>query len=213
MTDNEKNFRQMLEDILKKLNTVFLSEADFQFTLAWKIKKGLNGNGEVILEYPEPIEDENRNVYYDIYVEDEKGNKHLIELKYRTKEATITRHGIEFKLKNQSAHDLGRYHFIADIARLEKQKISTGSSYCLMLTNDAAYKAGVTGDTNDRDFRFGDSIPGDKELDWKDKSKEYCKNLDCIKLKRDYKIEWHDYKLTGNSDVKFQYLLLEIPNN
>ena len=46
--------KQMLDGILKNLNTTFLSEADFQFTLAWKINEELKnrGGGEAILEYP-----------------------------------------------------------------------------------------------------------------------------------------------------------------
>ena len=145
--------KKLLEDILKNLNTAFLSEADFQFTLAWKINEKLKGKREVVLEYPG--EQNGQRVYYDIFVKDEAGKTHLIELKYRTKKAEVERHGKPFTLKNQSAHDLGRYHFIADIQRLETQNIATGNSCCIMLTNDEAYKAGDTGKTNDRCFRFG----------------------------------------------------------
>ena len=126
--------KKMLEDILKKLNTAFLSEADFQFTIAWEINRALKGKGGVILEYPE--EQNGQRAYYDIFVKDEAEKTHLIELKYRTKKAEVERYGKSFTLKNQSAHDLGRYHFIKDIERLETQNIATGNSYCIMLTND-----------------------------------------------------------------------------
>ena len=209
--------KELLEGILKNLNTTFLSEADFQFTLAWKISEALKkkgaDKGEVILEYPG--EQNGKRVYYDIFVKDEAEKTHLIELKYRTKKATVERNGKSFTLKKQSAHDLGRYHFIEDIHRLETQNIANGNSYCIMLTNDEAYEAGDTGETNDRYFRFGNAIPGNVDLDWNvevEKRKKYCKNLDPKKLKRDYPVEWHDYPLQGkNSNVKFRYLLLEIP--
>ena len=203
--------KKMLEDILKKLNTAFLSEADFQFTIAWEINRALKGKGGVILEYPE--EQNGQRAYYDIFVKDEAEKTHLIELKYRTKKAEVERYGKSFTLKNQSAHDLGRYHFIKDIERLETQNIATGNSYCIMLTNDDAYKVGETGNTNDKCFRFGSIIPGNKKLDWNDKPEErkkYCKNLKPITLIQDYHITWRDYKLMGKCS-EFQYLLLEIP--
>ena len=142
--------KEMLEQVLKKLGNekkVFLSEADFQFTLAWEIKEMFGEKYDVILEYPEDkinSEDKVKRVYYDIYV-CEKGQKeeegHLIELKYNTKKWEIDQHGRKLSLRNQAAHIIGRYQFFADIARLEKQKIVNGQNYCMMLTNDSLYYA------------------------------------------------------------------------
>ena len=70
-------------------------------------------------------------------------------------------------MKNQSANDLGRYHFIADIERLENQTIAT-NSYCIMLTNDSAYWKDPKKDLNTRDknFRIHDGAEINGNLHW-----------------------------------------------
>lgn len=173
-------------------------------------QKKLGKNGDVILEYPGSDKKE-RAIYYDIYVVVKDNDKnieesHLIELKYRTKKDTIRRHGHDFQLKNQGAQNLGRLHFIKDIARLESQDVVNGSCYCIMLTNDKSYMAGAKSEKiKDKDFRLKDKIVADD-------NKTY--GNDIVEIKNNYTVKWQDYKLTEispNQKFKFQYLLLEIP--
>lgn len=201
------DMKKMLDDILRKLKIPFCSEADFQFTLAWKIKEELQGVGDVILEYPHP----NKKEYYDILVIGDQGIKHLIELKYRTKSETISRHGcLGISLKNQGAHPLGRYHFMKDVQRLENQTIANGCSFCLMLTNDPLYYnddnncAGVI----DIEFRFYKKMKRGSHK-WKNSNNPYWKkkNLGPVELMHEYDVEWKGYV------DHFKYLLLEIPPN
>ncbi len=213
------DMRETLEEIMNnRLNTAFCSEADFQFTLAWEIKEVLGKGYEVMLEYPEQKKDEKdqkdktKTVYYDICVAKDKGKKteesYLIELKYRTKEDTITRHGHDFSLKNQGAQNLGRVHFIQDIARLEKQNVVNGKCYCIMLTNDDAYsKESKRKKTKDKEFRLHKEISAG--------TKRYGDDSNgTVKIENTYPVEWKDYKLTKENPKQqypFQYLLLEIP--
>ena len=54
--------------------------------------------------------------YVDIWLPD---SKTAIELKYLTRTAMIVHGDEEFRLRDQSAQDVGRYGFCLDIARLE----------------------------------------------------------------------------------------------
>ena len=64
-----------MKDILEKIMNEFInsddhfcSEADFQFSLAWRIKEELK-NVEIILEYPiENKENTNQHIYIDILI-------------------------------------------------------------------------------------------------------------------------------------------------
>ena len=156
---------------------------------------------------------------------------HLIELKYRTKEQKdIMRYDRKFDLKNQSAQDLGRYHFIKDIERLEDktgdEKIATGKSYCIMLTNDSAYYDAERydkrkkKDTRDRNFRIHQGakikqINPDEKLVWNLKSKDERRSYmgDPLEIKHEYICKWEPYCTVDGGDKKseFKYLLLEIP--
>lgn len=229
-----EDFRKILEEILENSGgngIIFLSEADFQFYLAWQIKEKLKdkGEGKVILEYPDDIVEKDENgkekaerIYYDIWVEDESGETHLIELKYPTAEINITRHEKSRLLKTHSAHDIGRYRFIADIARLESQnKIANGKSYCIMLTNDKAYydKKRYRGNgTHDINFRIhNEKIIENHTLDWYFKDGEPKKRPSYmgkpLKVRHEYTCKWKTYCTVdgGGKNSEFKYLLLEIP--
>ena len=96
-----------IEKIIKNLQEkrkIFFSERDFQFALAWEIQKEYNdAKVEVLLEYPLKNEN-NNNEYVDIVVKLE-GKTYPIELKYKTTLFEFE----EYKLKDQSAQDCGRY--------------------------------------------------------------------------------------------------------
>ena len=210
------SMRETLEEIMNnRLNTAFCSEADFQFTLAWKIKEDSKGR-VVILEYPEQKKD--RIIYYDIYVREQSGEAHLIELKYRTKKLKddITRHGNGFKLKNQGAQPIGRYLFFKDISRLEHQHIANLCSYCIMLTNDPSYynqndnaESGI-----DKEFKIGNGNKIKKgEHSWAEGTSpsitsKFPDLKDKKNLEHDYDVVWKKYPCGYEG---FKYLLLEIP--
>lgn len=211
--------KEMLEQVLRELGgkrIVFLSEADFQFTLAWKIKEMFGKKFNVILEYPDEDKEKQRRIYYDIYVCEEGGKAeegHLIELKYNTKKWKIYRHGNEIPLRNQAAHIVGRYQFFADIARLEKQEIVKGQNYCIMLTNDSLYYAGPKKQDKTAKLFYihdGEKINAGIEPIPDEKRKYLPKD---IEIKYSYQCKWQNYCPLGDGDktTEFKYLLLEIP--
>ena len=92
---------------LKAENAIFTLEADFQFSLAWKLKEILGDTAKIILEYPYREKEGTRIKYIDIYI-DTPDEISFIELKYKTTAKEITRYGINLTLKNHSAQDFGR---------------------------------------------------------------------------------------------------------
>lgn len=134
---NNKLLTKIIEATMEELTTIFVSEADFQFSFAWLLKKQLPNKYDVILEYPIPSEDKNNNEYIDIaIVNKNKIAISYIELKYKTLQYETEYHNI--KLKNQSARDLGNYLFLKDVQRMEKQNTKI-CNYCIFLTNDKNY--------------------------------------------------------------------------
>lgn len=133
-----------LSEAIKRLEAekaMFTLEADFQFSLAWKLKEILGETAKIILEYPYCEKEGTRIKYIDIYV-DTPNEISFIELKYKTKTQKITRYGIDLTLKNHSAQDFERLLFVQDIERLEGVRNRTSkkmNNYCLFLTNDKVY--------------------------------------------------------------------------
>ena len=54
---------------LKAENAIFTLEADFQFSLAWKLKEILGETAKIILEYPYREKEGTRIKYIDIYID------------------------------------------------------------------------------------------------------------------------------------------------
>ena len=136
-----------LEEIIDELateNKIYSNEAQFQFDLAWKIKKS-HEDYDVVLEYlwkPEKW-------YIDIVVFYD--NKCVpIELKYKTTDKEITyntKNGRCYTF-NQGAPDTGSYDYIKDIYRIEnlgkslKYKgvdYTIECGYAIIITNDSHY--------------------------------------------------------------------------
>lgn len=184
--------RGCLEE-LKNERPVFLSEADFQHALAWKVHEK-NPSAKIILEYP--VRESGKTKHMDIVVFLD-GCRCAIELKFKTKEDEVTIYGEPFELSNQSAQDLGRYDFCKDIERVEK----FGKGYAVLLTNDELYwKPGRT-NTNDAPFRLNPergAIHGRLKGSIKEREGE-------IILRGTYPLEWKPYSSDG-----FCYLLLEV---
>ncbi len=200
--------------VMKSLSAekrIFTSEADFQFSLAWKIKE----------MYPE----------FDVRLEEtllSDPDKHIdivlhhldaiipIELKYCTRSLKPSE-SFNVVLKNQGAQDLRRYDFIKDVQRIESIRDgirgSTGTSfirgYAIILTNSSSYW-----DSNrdysgccDRDFR----IDGKKEsfgglMEWRGASDGTMKGREKPLRTGVYKIHWENYL----DDPLFRYLMVRI---
>ena len=197
-----------LKKILDNLSEPFVSEADFQFSLAWELKKCLGKDTEIILEYPNRDKKTKQNKYYDIAIKQD--NKiSFIELKYKSeREEKITRHGLDdLWLKPQQAQNLGNYDFVKDINRMETTGIPNNSTnYCVFLTNDKKYwEKGTQKETGitDEKFKLWKNKIGPGKLEWNSKSKD----KESINLKGNYTLEW---KTIEKLHKKWKYLLLKV---
>ncbi len=208
-----------LKKFLDNLQEPFVSEADFQFSLAWELKKCLGKNTEIILEYPNPDKQTEQNKYYDIAIK--QGNKiSFIELKYKTKrEEKIIRHGIDLKLKDQQARPYGNYKFIVDIQRMEDTQIKKNIiNYCIFLTNDKGYwdKNGQKKDGIDENFKLwnGAKLKPKKSLKWNPKKGKYPHS---ITLKQEYTLNWKQINTSkwkkDNQKHEWRYLLVKVKNS
>lgn len=182
-----------ISEAIKRLeaeNAIFTLEADFQFSLAWKLKEILGETAKIILEYPYREKEGTRIKYIDIYV-DTPDEISFIELKYKTTAKEITRYGINLTLKNHSAQDFGRLLFVQDIERLEGVRNTTSkkmNNYCLLLTNDKVYWEKETGETIDKKFYLAKNIEAGAKVFSPDNNK-YKKEV----LTNAYECHWCDY--------------------
>ena len=214
---------KVLKKILDNLPEPFVSEADFQFSLAWELKKNLGKDTEIILEYPDRDKNTEQNKYYDIAIIKQGEKISFIELKYKTKKAKIKRHKQdEIWLKDQQARDFGNYDFIKDIQRMEDVSNAYGTTnYCILLTNDHGYwtKKDITKKNGekviDANFKLYESDPATTikgKLIWDPNEKKHKQKKDNIELKGTYHISWESVAQLKNETNEWKYLLVEIPN-
>ena len=146
---------------LAKDGKIFSNESQFQFELAWELKKmGFDVELEVLSAdcsiggFVGLSKEETKKQYTDIIVKDDEGYK-AIELKYKTKDLQkgvyiYTNHAGEHYVFSQGALNEGAYLFWKDVQRLEKlvagivplnfdkdKKVSKG--YVILMTNDCGY--------------------------------------------------------------------------
>lgn len=231
--------KQFIETVLLALaneRKIFWSEADFQFAFAWKLKEMLkysdpksdiNARLERRVDALEKRDDEKKSgdAYIDIWVEIDK-MVYPIELKYKTIKCSITDGSEEYKLKQQSANDIGCYLYLKDVERIcnlsKKLGEKFGKGFAIMLTNDHLYwdTPKTTADTTAfRDFRIhkGRKIVAGTTLDWGTPSynrPDWQKELKSITI--DYTIDWKDYsnldeegEANGQASP-FKYSIIEI---
>ena len=191
---------------LAERRPVFHREADFQFALAWEIQKHHPDIG-VRLEYPVPLEGERG--YIDTWLQDSDGAA-AIELKYWTRRAELAINGEDFKLKEQSAQDLGRYDLWKDVRRVER--LIAGShavrGYVLAVSNDQNYWNQGRPGTVDAAFRTHEGRDVSGTLAWSTRaSAGTTKSREApIELQGRYVTRWQPYSRGG----AFRYLLLDI---
>ncbi|MBO4671901.1 MAG: hypothetical protein J5640_08720 [Bacteroidales bacterium] len=204
-----------LNDIIGKMAATrpyFYSEADFQHYLASSL---VSRSYTAYLEYPI------NGDHIDIILEDQ-GAFYPIELKYRTKAFSCTGLlGDIITLKDQNAHDLGRYEFWEDVWRIEniknmflpEEKIMEG--YVVILTNDPAYWTVPNSrqcNTIDRQFKIhtGNCVQNVHWVNIPSKSHNNPNyvagkaNYPGLSLTKSYKVpEWIDYSQLNNDQFKF----------
>ena len=206
-----RNHVEIAINNLKGSHKIFHSEADFQFSLAWELQKILP-DAKIRLEYCPSFD---KDMHIDIYVLDE-GHSYPIELKYKTKEVETDIDGEHYELKNQFAHDIGRYDFLYDISRIEKAKAldeNFKSGFAIILTNDSAYwSVPYTDNTVDASFRIheGRTITG--SLSWGEKAGSGTTKgrKDSIELIGSYQTAWVPFSDIGISCGEFRYCLIEV---
>jgi len=149
---------------LSKVRPLFHSEADFQHALAWAIHKYHPEFG-VRLEKREVLK--GKEIYFDICVIS-FNNIIPVEVKYKTSafQRTITsrKYVEECLLKYQAAHDISRYDFIKDIARIEE--FGKGG-FAVFLTNDKLYWEETSCEGFDDEFKIHEGRKLHGKLRWK----------------------------------------------
>lgn len=162
-----------------------------------------------------------QDMYVDIVVSD--GTEYvLVELKYKTKRTSgfnSPRFGnnvIMANLKNQLAHDLGRYDFWKDVHRLEVLKdvfnpaILNGIS--LFVTNDPAYLNRTKQGSNCQNFCMSDgkgllSFMKDIYCHWENGAGSKYPSRPDFCLNNNMNLFWSKYQCQG---VDFYYAIVEV---
>lgn len=207
-----------LESVARE-RPIFHSEADFQHALAWHIQKTMP-DCQVRLEF-KPLQCE--NLYLDIWL---PNVEIAIELKYKTRELKHKTEldGEDFWLRDQAAHDCGRYDFLYDVSRLEMLvdncSAKAKSGLAIFLTNDSRYweyprflNCTRYRTPNDCYFRIheGKTIKGNLEWqkpypDW-----EPTNRKEPICLRGAYSLSWREYSSLGKCEAsQFRYLLVQV---
>lgn len=215
MSDVLKKIEKAFSSLMKK-RSFFVSEADFQHSLAIELRDKFKGkNDAVYLEYP--IQQGENNAYIDIVLVHEK-RMYPIELKYKTKKTNCTdtlpntNQKASGLLKTHSAQDLGAYDFLYDVYRIENSNMNAGVA--IMLTNDSWYWTEGKRESICDNFRIyhGRTVEGELKLDWKlskeqkMNDKHFTRKRPGFELKNEYKCKWSEENGAG-----FKYLYVEIP--
>jgi len=196
---------------LRQKRSLFHSEADFQFALAWEIQ-GSYPSAEIRLEYP-PVGEPNK--YIDILVRVD-GFAFPIEIKYKTKKLSAIIEGEQYNLKNHGAQDLGSYDFVKDICRVESFATHIECfkrGYVLWLTNDQYYwNAPINPNAGYTDFsvhhgakKAGTMIWGSHLSAGTIKGRE-----NELQLRGAYEIVWNDYSKLNIKGGAFKYALMQV---
>ena len=164
MTMGETLNMHPIMEMLAQSRPVFYSASDFKHALSWQIQEG-NPSIRIRQEVGNLIEGPDRR-YVDIWLPD---TGTAIELKYLTRTGAIVQGDEEFRLRDQSAQDLGRYGFCLDIARLEGiiRSGKARNGYAVLLTNEPLYwNRPNKPDSNDADFVLHENREITGTLSW-----------------------------------------------
>lgn len=202
----------------------FCSEADFQLSFAWELKKFLSVQSipyEIFLERKFIIS--SKECYVDVCVESQD-ELCLIELKYKTVKEQVSvssKTGTVCTLKNQAANDLGRYGYLKDIWRIENalshiahKKSKNG--FAIILTNDKQYYENPQKvlTTVDQTFRIHERTdllnPFNNFINWtlKGTTAKWMKSYPSFRIVHTPSFCWNKYSVPAKQE--FRYLITEI---
>lgn len=192
---------------------LFHSEADFQHALAWCLQRSDEGRS-LRLETRAPLAE---TIYIDIVATNRDASRVAIELKYWTKRLDVDVNDEPFRLRNQGAHDISRYDFVKDVARVERL-VRAGvadSGWVIALTNDRNYWSPASrADTIDAAFRLAEGRTLSGRLSWADHAGAGTtrNRLDPHELDGVYEVRWRDYSEVDSSSAgSFRYLAIHVP--
>ena len=217
-----------IQTILSRLSNKaepYLSEAQFQFELAWELQK-IHDDCKILLEYTAcSNKTSGKRFEYDIIAVFDEGYQ-AIELKYKTTQATINGvdliqqagqpgvkydylwdiHRIEI-LKNRSKHSNDYYYYLA-------QKDCLGG-FAILLTNDASYWCQAKPHELAFNFSLHDTAIKTGHLDWNicvKPQKNWMKSRCSFSLDNSYTMQWNIFNSYCKNGKKkqFKYLLTEI---
>lgn len=180
--------------VLAKKRPVFHSEADFQHAFAWEIHQKLP-TASVRLELP--VQVKNQFLHIDVWVA-AQGAILAVELKYKTRGLSVQIGDEQYRLRDHSAQDIGRYDFMKDIQRLEQVAVAHQNitGYAILLTNDSAYWVEPANhSTVDANFRIHDGRIVKGVLAWGAKASDGTKKdrEQPLELQGKYLLQWVDY--------------------
>ena len=179
----------------------FHSEADLQHALAWRLQER-RPRAELRLE--RPCEGPAGRIYLDIWFR-ERRRTTGVELKYKTRFLQAKINEEQFALRNQSAQDIARYDFLADVVRLEYLKKAgvIDRGVAVFITNDPGYwrDSGRRGRV-DEDFRIHKGRRVSGTLSWASHAADGTKKgrEGALTLAHEYTINWCDYSNVGGSE-------------
>ena len=151
--------------------------------------------------------------YVDIWVPD---CRTAIELKYLTRTGVIAHGDEEFRLRDQSAQDAGRYRFCLDISRLEGIVRSgrAADGYAILLTNDHLYwNPPRKLDANDAEFVLHENREITGTLAWNPRAGAGTTKdrEEPIGIRGLYRARWREYSNpAGTGYTRFRCLLLRV---
>lgn len=210
MTARRPSDMHSVMETLAQSRPIFHSESDFRHALSWQIQKD-NPSTRIRQEVKNLIEGPARR-YVDIWLPD---TGTAIDLKYLTRSGAIIQGDEEFRLRDQSAQDLGRYGFCLDIARLEgiSRSGKARNGYAILLTNEPLYwNRPNKPDGNDADFVLYEDREITGTLSWGPRtSASTLKGRETpLEIRGRYKAGWREFSdPLGTGYTRFRYLLLQ----
>ena len=208
-TSKEPDMNAVME-ALAESRPVFHSESDFKHALSWQIQQ-TDPSLRIRQEVGNLIEGPDRR-YVDIWLPD---SRTTIELKYLTRAAVIVHEDEEFRLRDQSAQDTGRYDFCLDMARLEGivRSDKAAAGYAILLTNDHLYwNPPNKTEANDADFVIHEEREITGTLAWSPRAGRGTTNgrENPVEISGRYQARWREYSdPEGTGYTRFRYLLLQ----
>ena len=225
----DKNDNAIIQRIRKSFENLknkrfFVSEADFQHTLAMELEKTFADDKDVKILLEFPIEQNGRKIYVDIMII-YNGILYPIELKYKIKRIPSeqvydqTNLPISKILTDQAAQDIGGYEIWKDVNRIERlvKNSQAHSGVCIIISNDRYYWDGFNSPSAQGfAFRTTTGVYKPRKCDWNikdnDDVKKWIKEHLGFKIENEYNLDWDDFYECDAKNGCFKSLFIEIPS-